>query len=173
MADASICIGWVLPHEAGTPPNYGINPDPTQADPNAQVCAGINSHWYPDDFAAIIALPEDQRAPAVDAFYQRVFWSKWLAGLTSNAIAAYVLDAEVNESQRIGADLLEEAVDACGANVAVDGSLGPRTVAAANTISPAILLPALQNAREDAYRRIGGPNLKGWLARAALTPPFA
>ena len=168
MADASICIGWVLPHEAGTPPNYAVT-----ADNKGQVCAGVNSLAFPDDFAAIAALPITERPDAVNAFYQRTYWSQWMAALTSNAIAAYSLDAEVNEGQRIGIDILQEGIDACGGSVVVDGRLGTLTETAANAIEPTILLPAIQTARKAAYRRIGGPNLEAWLTRADLTPPFA
>ena len=175
MAEFSLCFnGFVLLNEAGNPPRYDIDPDPTKDDPGAQVCAGVNSASFPKDFAAIAALPISERPAAVFSFYQRTYWNQYIAQLTSNAIAAVVMDAEVNEGQRIGGRLLQEAVPAAGGPVVdVDGLLGPNTLAAANSVPPSMLLPAFQSVREAAYRKIGGPNLAGWLARAAKIPPFA
>jgi lysozyme family protein len=165
MADFTRCLSFVLPHEAGTPPSYAVT-----ADNKGQVCAGINSLAFPADFAAIASLPIEERPAAVQAFYQRTYWSQWMADLDSNNIAAYAFDAEVNEGQRIGIDILQEGVDACGGSIAVDGGLGPLTVAAANAVPSAALLGAMHTARNAAYRRIGGPNLTGWLNRAADLP---
>ena len=165
MADFQKCLSFVLPHEAGTPPSYEVTNDN-----KGQVIAGVNSLAFPEDFAAIAALPIGQRPAAVQSFYERRFWNQYLAQIISNAIAAYILDADVNEGQCIGIDILQDAVDACGGSVVVDGHIGPRTVLAANQIAVATLLLAARSAREAAYRKIGGPNLPAWLARAALLP---
>lgn len=173
MASFSTCFNqFVLLNEAGDPPRYHISPDPTKSDPNAKVCAGINSAAFPRDFAFIAALPEDQRPAVVDAFYQRVFWNTYLSSLNSNRIAAVVLDAMVNQGPGTGVKLLQRATGACGLVMTVDGLWGPVTVAAANSVPPEKLFPAFQQAREDAYRKIGGPNLEAWLARAAKVPNF-
>lgn len=168
MADFQKCLSFVLPHEAGTPPSYEVTNDN-----KGQVIAGVNSLAWPADFAAIAALPIGQRPAAVYSFYQRTYWNQWIAQLTSNAVAAYTMDSEVNQGGFRGVDLLQAACIALGSTEIEDGQWGPATVAAVNGLPAETLRPALQAAREAAYERIGGPNLKGWLARAALWPPFS
>lgn len=170
MASFENCYPFTLANEAGTPPNYAAVFDPTKNDPRAYAIAGINSAFFPSQFNIIDQLPLNQRAPAVATFYEATYWNRWMADLASDLIAAYILDAEVNEGQRIGADILQDGIDACGGGVAVDGILGPLTIAAANAIPPATLFPAIHAARDAAYRKIGGPNLPAWLARAAKVP---
>ena len=104
------------------------------------------------------------------AFYQRNFWSPFCDQIASNNIAAYLLDSRINQGPGTGVGILQEAVNACGMGLAVDGALGPNTVAAVNSVPWLALLHAFQDAREAAYRKIGGPNLPAWLARAALLP---
>ncbi len=165
MADFQICFNWMLPHEAGTPPSYEITNDN-----KGQVIAGVNSLAWPADFATIAARPIDQRPSAVAAFYQRNFWSPFCDQIASNNIAAYLLDSRINQGPGTGVGILQEAVNACGMGLAVDGALGPNTVAAVNSVPWLALLHAFQDAREAAYRKIGGPNLPGWLGRAAILP---
>ena len=175
MADFNICIEWVLPHEAGTPPRYTIEPDPTPGEPNALACAGVNSVAYPADFAEIVALPEAERPARVALFYQTQFWNQWYGRLTSNAVAAYTLDSAVNEGPGTGVKELQLAVNAVAGpeTVTVDDAWGPLTVTATNACNPTQLLAALKNVRDAMYQEIGGPDLAAWLARAALMPPFA
>ena len=169
MADFQTCYEWFLPHEAGTPPKYAVT-----ADNKGQVCAGINSLAFPADFAAIAALPIEQRPIAVEAFYRRNFWSTYCDQISSNDIAAYLLDSRVNQGPGTGVEILQKAVNIVptpgAVIIATDGGLGPRTAAAVNTRDPVVLLRVFQGAREAAYRAIGGPNLPAWLARAALLP---
>ena len=165
MADFQICFNWMLPHEAGTPPSYEITNDN-----KGQVIAGVNSLAWPADFADIDALPIGQRPAAVQSFYERRFWSPSCDQVTSDNIAAYLLDSRVNQGPITGVRILQKAVNACGIGLAVDGALGPNTLAAVNSVDPLALLRAFQDAREAAYRKIGGPNLPGWLNRAALLP---
>jgi uncharacterized protein YdbL (DUF1318 family) len=167
MADFATCYSFLLPNEDETPPQYEIVADPTEADPNAQAISGINSHFWPADFAAIASLPQSERGPAVASFYQRRYWNQWLAGLISNRIAAMTLDASVNQGAGWGARFLQGA---CGATV--DGALGPATVAAANMANLDSAIQQFIALREARYRQVGGPSLNGWLVRAAKIPLF-
>ena len=172
MALFETAYSFVLPNEAGTPPSYKITADPARHHIDAKAIAGINSAFFPSDFAFIASLPEDQRALAVAAYYQRVWWNRWLGNINSNAVAAVVMDAQVNMGASVGTELLQGALCDCGHNVGVDGAFGPITVAAVNSVLSASLVQAFQAARADKYRAIGGPNLGAWLRRAALTPNF-
>lgn len=180
MADFLTCLDtFVLLNEAGNPPNYGINPDPTRDDPAAKVCAGINSEAFPADFAAITALPIAERPAAVSAFYQRTYWNKYIAQVNSNPVAMSVMDAEVNEGIGVGVELVQGAVNETLAkdDLIVDGVWGPRTLAGINSCTPSDLVPAFQQLRVARYRKIveDNPsevvNLKGWIARATKPVP--
>jgi hypothetical protein len=175
MAEFDLCFSqFVLFNEAGKPPHYEVRPDPTKDDPGAQVCAGVNSAAFPEDFAVIAALPIDQRPAAVYAFYQKTYWNQYIAQLVSNAVAAVTMDAEVNQGIGKGVRFLQEAIPAAGGSVVtVDDVWGPITLAAANSVPAASLVAAFQTVRKAAYKEIGGPDLAGWLARAAKIPPFA
>ena len=168
MASPDICVPWVISNEDFDPPRCE-----TVMDSNGfRVISGINEKFWPAEFALINAQPQALRLPMVVSFYTRRYWNTWLEQLTSNAIAAVTMDADVNEGQEMGVSILQEAVGACGSVVAVDGQFGPVTLAAVNSVPIARLLPSFQAARESAYRKIGGPNLDAWLKRAAKIPPF-
>jgi hypothetical protein len=171
MSDFNLCYSFLLPNEAAFKngaPVFEPNPDPTRSDPAAQALAGINSAYWPEDFAAILALPQDQRGPAIQDFYKRNFWGVWLDKLDSNKIAAMVLDASVNQGEGWAVRFLQTA---CGATV--DGIWGPNTIAAANSVPENVLIPAFVAARKARYTAVGGPSLPEWLARASKVPQFA
>jgi lysozyme family protein len=122
-------------------------PDPTASDPNAQAISGINSAAYPGQFAAIEALPQTQRGPAVEQFYRMTFWNKWFDQLTSDDIAKRVLDAAVNMGPVTAVKILQQAVGSV-----IDGTWGPNTVAAVNADDNAV--PEFQIARLAHYQQI-------------------
>ncbi len=167
MASFDLCFSFLLPNEDTNPPQYKEVSDPTQADPNARAIAGVNSHFWPDDYPAIAAILQSERGPAVKDFYQRRFWNTWLAQLTSNKLAAMTLDAGVNQGAGWACKFVQTA---CG--VPVDGKWGPNTLAAANGTSLDVVIPGFVEARQVRYRAVGGPSLDAWLARAAKVPEF-
>lgn len=170
MADFATCYAFVLPNEDYTPPRYQTVPDPAKSDPEALAISGINSAAFPEAFEEIFALPVNQRAPAVEAFYQRTFWNPWIAQL-KNPIAMRVMDAEVNSGGE-GVRLLQQACNACnGASdeIAVDGAFGPLTLAAAMEAcrtSVDDLVAAFKALRVAFYQSLGGPDVAEWVARA-------
>ena len=171
MADFKTCFGFMIQNED---PNLAcaIVPD---IPPGAHAIAGINSAAYPADYAAIAALPQDQRQDAVIAFYGSNFWNKWIQALTSNEVAMRVLDSAVNMGPGTAVKLLQTAINAiyCPPQcIPVDGGWGPVTITAANGCEEDELVQAFKNAREQHYRDIvaakpeDAPYLTAWLARA-------
>ena len=62
-----------------------------------RVIAGINSKSFPQDEAAIAALPQSQRAAAVSFFYYSKFWTPLQAGgLESQDVANRYFDCSVD-----------------------------------------------------------------------------
>jgi lysozyme family protein len=134
--------------------------------------SGINSGAWPADFATIAALPQASRAPAVEAFYQAHFWNNWFAQLTSDDLAKRVFDFAVNGGSGSAVKTLQQAVNALGGTLTVDGGWGPNTLAAVNAADQQALVQAFIAARVAHYQAIAAANpadaqyLNSWLARA-------
>ena len=139
-----------------------------------RVIAGINSKSFPQDEAAIAALPQSQRAAAVSFFYYSKFWTPLQAGgLESQDVANRYFDCSVDCWIPEAIEMLQRAVNALHAGtVEVDGAIGPITLAAANSADPEALLAAYREQRVAYYEAIAAknpadkPDLAGWLVRA-------
>jgi lysozyme family protein len=129
MADWKICFNWMLENE-DMARAYAVVPD---APPGAHAVSGINSAAFPAQFAAIAALSQDQRGPAVEQFYRQEFWSKWFDALTSDELAKRVFDAAVNMGAGTAWRILQGAL-----GIHVDGLPGPLTVNEANSYADAV-----------------------------------
>ena len=168
MASFEVALDWALQFE-DSQRQYAKVPD---APPGAFAIAGINSFAWPEEFAIVDALPQDNRAGAVAAFYAAHFWNTWLNQIESDEVAKRVFDAAVNMGGGTAVRLLQSAVNALGGNLAVDGQLGPATVTAVNSVSASALVAEFQSDRAAHYRFIvlNNPSLQrylaGWLARA-------
>ena len=170
MAKFQTCFDWAMNFEDRTRA-YASVPDP-----GGFAIAGINSAVFPAYYASINALPQGERGPSVEQFYQENFWNQWLAQLASDEIAKRVFDAGVNMGSGTAAKLLQQAVNAVteppGPFVQVDGMLGPGTVAASNALNPGDLVAGFKGARASYYQKIVSADpskaqyLAGWLSRA-------
>lgn len=137
------------------------------------VIAGINSKFFPEDFARIKSIPQAQRGPAIFQFYQQNFWATlMLGGLWEQDLANQMLDSAVNQGKVWAVKMLQQAVNVLHPNsVAVDCLMGPDTLGAANACVATALIAAFCTARKDRYRQIAQDNpedakyLSAWLAR--------
>ena len=156
-----------------------LNEDATQAHvivsdapPGAFAISGINSAAFPTQYAAIAALPQNQRGPAVANFYQTIFWNSWFSQLISDAVSMRVFDASVNMGAGAGIIILQKAVNSIGGSLVIDGGWGPNTLDATNACNPVDLVNAFQTVRCEHYEAIVARNpadkkyLTNWLARA-------
>lgn len=101
-------------------------------------------------------------------FYRKNFW-KQLDGINSQDVATWVYDKDVNTGS-MGSRWLQAA---CG--VLVDGCVGPRTIAAANSANPSDLLYDMQEDAKDFYlhqaQKPGQAQFwRSWISRVGLTP---
>ena len=150
---------------------YAVVPD---APPGAHAISGINSAAFPGEFEAIAALAQNERALAVEQFYERNFWNQWYAQLTSDEVAKRVFDAAVNAGSVAAVKCLQRSCNSFPIQVPLieDGGWGPMTVAKANIFNPDSLVTAFQQARIAHYDALidANPALDiykaAWTARA-------
>jgi lysozyme family protein len=156
------------------PRQYKTVPD---APPGAFAISGINSASFPTQFNTINAIPQAQRGPAIQNFYQTIFWNTWLDQLTSVELAKRVFDSAVNMSTHTSVTMLQTAINSIVPNaVTVDGGWGHETLTHANSIpatGPINIVDAFRGVRTQHYKDIVAKNpadqkyLNGWLARAS------
>ena len=94
-------------------------------------------------------------------------------GVIDQAVASKLLDMRVNMGVRKADELIQSAVNHAGETVRIDGSFGPRTLLAVNSLDPERLLHELRYISSIRYVKIviTDPSqakfLNGWLWRAA------
>ena len=173
MAAFEVAYRFMLANEDKTPPEYAIVPD---APPGAHAISGINSAAWPLLYPLIAAIPQSERGPFVEAFYEEHFWSQWYAQLTSDEVAKRVFDAAVNVGGGTAVRLLQRAANQLGVGGPIineDGKWGPKTVDAANTnFERGSLVESFKKVRSDHYKDIVAKNpqdekyLAAWLVRS-------
>ncbi len=173
VAEFPVAFQWAMQFED---PLMACEPVPDAAPAGVagpcHAISGINSGAWPAQFSAIAALPRSERKPAVETFYRGRYWNAWLAQIGSDDVAKRVFDFSVNAGSGTAVKTLQQALNALGGSLAVDGGWGPQTLAAANAADAAALVKAFIEARVAHYQAIAAADpadaayLNGWLARA-------
>ncbi|MGE3064751.1 MAG: TIGR02594 family protein [Hyphomicrobiaceae bacterium] len=152
--------GWTDdPYDPGGPTNFGI----TLATYAGFTSAPLNS---PSAAAALKAELKKIPQSVVCQIYLERYWRPSCAARLPPALALMHFDAGVNHGVAGAARMLQEAVGA-----AIDGDIGPLTLAAAAARPPVAALTAYADIRRRRYRalstfwRFG----RGWLARVDRT----
>ena len=176
MANWKISYDFMMDNEDAARA-YAVVPDAT---PGAHAISGINSAAFPGEFEAIAALAQNERALAVEQFYERNFWKVWYAQLTSDEVAKRVFDASVNMGSVAAVRCLQQAISTIedrapgneDFNLSIDGVWGLITVREANDTGPGELVSEFQQARVAHYQAIAAAKpadavyLAAWTARA-------
>ena len=176
MADWNTAYNWMMDNE-DYPRACKQVPDSAPAGVSGPCYAisGINSGAWPDQFAVIAAIPQDQRAASVQQFYQDKYWNNWYQQINSDDLCKRVFDFAVNGGTGQAVKCLQQAVNSLGSNaapIAEDGGWGPHTLAAVNAADPDALVAAYKAQRVAHYTAIANANpasaqyLKAWVARA-------
>lgn len=146
--DFNTAFDLVIGHEGG----YANDP----ADPGGETKFGISKRQYPGEDIANLTL---ERARSL---YRRDYWDKLCADALPAGLGYYLFDTAVNCGVGFAAESLQRA-----AGVLPDGSIGPRTLAAAKPLAPQHLFRLMFVDR--AMRYALNPNIKrfgrGWFAR--------
>lgn len=152
-------VAVVLDDEGG----YVNNP----SDRGGETKYGISKRSYPN-----VDIKKLTRDGAI-AIYYADFWCKGpYEGLADAALACKVFNTSVNAGQSRAIKLLQQAANAQGANLVVDGLAGPKTIAAINAMYGPAILASYREAQEAFYLAIIARDptqakfKNGWIKRA-------
>lgn len=151
MIDFETAIERCLGHEGG----YVFN----SADPGGETKWGISKRSYPT--IDIKALTRD----GAKVLYERDFWNPVVRVATDDsALRFQMLDAAINHGMGNTCRMLQRAAD-----VADDGHVGPRTLAAVAAVDPKDLHLLLMAERFEfwAKQTAGDTFWRGWVRRGA------
>lgn len=174
MANWKICYNWMMDNEdrgrkcqiVPDPVTPHISPDMDEEEKqaeidraqNAKAISGINSYYFPEDFARIAAVPPEQRPPLVEDFYRVHFWNVWYDAMHSDEVSKRVLDASVNMGEHTAVRLLQEAINSsinpASPRIGEDGVWGPETVRTANSLLDGYLEMEFKRFRLNYYQDI-------------------
>ncbi len=150
------CLAIVLRHEGGF-----VN-DPQ--DPGGATNLGITKATLESWRGAPVTEQEVRDLTQEEAreIYRARYWNRLRCDDLPAGIDLVVFDMGVNAGPGTSAKLLQRAV-----SVAVDGAIGPITIAAARAAEPAATIDRLSRLREEYYRGLAGFARfgKGWLRR--------
>lgn len=178
MADWNTSYNWMMDNEDRERACAQVpDPPPAGCEGPCYAISGINSGAWPTQFEAIVAIPQANRGPSVQQFYQDHFWNNWFAQVQSDDLCKRVFDFAVNGGHGTAVRCLQQGVNslnAAGAPIAEDGGWGPQTLNAVNAADPAALLEAFKAKRLAYYQDIAGADpakaryLPTWTERAEL-----
>jgi len=141
--------------------------------------AGAVNHGITQRFLQSVGLPcsvgyvRGLTAKAAAEIYHKYFWATLRLGeLDSQKLAETVLLAAVNIGSSRAVRMLQKVLRDMGAQIRVDGVLGPKTLRAANSMPPENLIYRFKAQLAGFYRRLArryptryGQYLDGWLGR--------
>jgi len=150
------CLKEVLKHEGG----YVDHP----ADPGGATNRGVTKKAW-EEYVGHEVSKDDIKALTVEdvtPFYRKRYWDACKCDNLHGGVDYVVFDVAVNSGTGRAAKFLQEAV-----GVTADGSIGPRTLAAANDFGPNLIINKMCDRRESFYKSL--PTFatfgKGWLRR--------
>jgi len=116
--------------------------------------AGINDRYHPEAFRRIAGLPAQQREEAAAKYI-----SEYTAPLVSRlpqAIQPFAQDMAFNRGIGGATKYIQEGLNSLGVKVAVDGAIGPKTLAAIGGVNPKQLMIAASQAQLNDERARAG-----------------
>jgi hypothetical protein len=165
-ADFNTAVAVVLKHEGG----YLEDPTTGEISKFGLTAEFLRSIGRPHDRDSIRNLSREQAIQ----IYREHWWEKYgFERLQHQRLTTKLFDLAVNLGPQRATRLLQQALNHCGARLAVDGILGERTIAAVNQVPPECVLAQLCALAAEHYRSLAAkdpkylPYLKGWLERAS------
>jgi len=164
MVDFNKSIEIVLKHEGG----YAN----VTHDAGGETKYGISQARYPDIDIKNLTLQEAKN------LYFKDYWKRFkIDTLYNQSIADFALDTVVHHGK--GVYILQKALVKSGKPVTMNNIIGPQTIGALNSVSPATYLKNAVEERKNYMRALvvknpsQGKFLTGWLKRADFFLPAA
>jgi len=125
--------------------------------------AGINDRYHPEAFRKIAGLPAQDRESAAAEYI-----SQYTAPLVSKlppAIQPFTQDLAFNRGLGGATKYIQEGLNSLGVKVAVDGAIGPKTLAAIGGVNPKQLMIAASQAQlnDERARASADPRRKKFI----------
>lgn len=156
------------PHDPGGVTNFGWSLRFFDKAPN--LVERYFGHPPPIARADIRNLTKDKAA----LMYNEIIWEPNHYGLLADqTVATKIFDTTINMGEKWGEILAQQSANRLGCNLAVDGQLGPVSMAAINTLDPNTFLKEYQAQQRERYEHIvhdrpeSSVFLSNWLRRAA------
>lgn len=180
MADFDTAYAWASPHEFNLQKHYSNNP----ADPGGPTNYGITLRTLMGlgslgdinhDGRVDIQDVWDMQEPDARRIWKRYYWR--YDDLNSQAVATKAFDIGINLGLYTAVRYLQTAANRYGQSIAIDGQLGPATVAAVNACKAEDILAELCSQQRNHYLNwlAQKPDRDqfsaGLLARARAIPP--
>jgi lysozyme family protein len=177
MSDFNLSINTILAHEGG----WCCNPNDTGGETNF----GISMRFIQNEGVTLAELGLSDLNPGslknlkvnnAKNIYKKYFWdNNKYSQINDQTSATKVFDACVNMGPKRAHILAQQAVNKLGGNLTVDGSLGPKSIAAINNCDPVSFVKEMANQMANFYQNLVKTKpqmqifLKGWLKRAGWT----
>jgi type VI secretion system secreted protein VgrG len=173
MADLKLCVDFVLRQEDSL---LSGKVTTIPGDSGGVTRFGLASRWHPElvasGFFDVVKTPRDAALAIAEEVYAKVYAAPMcVAAITDEALAAAVLSLGVNAGDPESAKLLQGACVSFGKPIAVDGHMGPASIAAVNSINADALLALFCVKVKNFYVDLvvthpqDAGDLKGWMNR--------
>jgi hypothetical protein len=116
--------------------------------------AGINDRYHPEAFRKIAGLPAQQREEAAAKYISE--YTSPLVSKLPQAIQPFAQDMAFNRGMGGATKYIQEGLNSLGVKVAVDGAIGPKTLAAIGGVNPKQLMIAASQAQLNDERARAG-----------------
>ena len=175
MADYQLCIPIVLENEGGLVDNPNDRGGITNYGVSLRFAEGTGDmELFDVDHDGDIDREDIKKLSIEDATegFKKYFWDKFdLDNESSDAVSLCIFDVAVNHGNKNAANMIQKALVEMGYNIAIDGKVGPRTLAALHSANEEKFIERLLDVRSRFYDRIVERNpsqivfLKGWKNR--------
>jgi len=135
---------------------------------------GIAQKYHPNLDPSYYTCPALYALAQAQQLYKSEYGQPlYIGSITSQAFANKLLDLSVKCGAHEAQELAQKVAVSLGATIAIDGHMGPASVAAINKIPESSLITKLIDLAQAYYRRVAlidhaSPNeLASWLTRAA------
>jgi len=156
------------PHDAGGITNWGISK--RYLDRNPDLVPKYFGHDGEVTRDEIRFMPKDLAIQ----IYKNEWWDANRYGeIVNDLVATKICDTSINMGEKWGETFAQQSANRLGQNIAVDGNIGPKSLAAINVCEPISFLTEYCKQQKERYEQIVLHNpsqavfLKGWMIRAA------